>query len=220
MKTDAVRILIVDDHPLVRDGVRARLSSRSDWIVCGEAESTAEAMHLVRETRPHIVIIDLSLKNGNGLELIKQIAGLIDAPRVLVCTMHDEQLYAQRTIQAGASGYLHKQRAAELLIVAIEHVLEKKLFVSDEAHQRMLTRTLAASRDGDESPIEQLTDRELQVFEGIGRGMTVNELAVSLFLSPKTIETYRDRTKRKLNLRSSAELMRYAIRWVSEHNEN
>jgi DNA-binding NarL/FixJ family response regulator len=163
------------------------------------------------------VIIDLSLKNGNGLELIKRISALPDHPRMLVCSMHDEKLYAQRAIQAGALGFVHQHQASEKIVTAVERVLEGKLFVSEEVMDTVLTRVLRNGEQTTLTPIEQLTDRELQVFEAIGNGMTVQQIAQSLFLSNKTVETYRDRTKRKLNLRTSAELMHFAIKWVTEH---
>lgn len=210
----AVRILLVDDHPLVRDGLKARLSSQVGWAVCGEAETATEAVRLVRELAPQLAIIDLSLKSGSGLELIKQIAAMAAPPRMLVCSMHDDNLYAHRAIQAGALGYLNKQRASEQLVEAAERVLSGKLFVSAEVTEQTLQRMLQGHNK--ENPMEQLTDRELQVFEAIGRGMTVNQIAESLFLSTKTVETYRERTKRKLQLKSSSELMRYAVKWVTE----
>lgn len=216
--TPPIRILIVDDHPLVRDGLKARLSSNSEWSVCGEAEMPSEAMRLVRETAPHVVIVDLSLKNGNGIEFIKKVAALPDPPRTLVCSMHDENLYAQRAIQAGALGFIHKQQASEQLVDAIQKVLEGKLFVSEEIQERMLKHVMHDPEVGSKNPVEQLTDRELQVFEAIGRGLSVTQIAATLFLSAKTVETYRDRTKRKLHLRTSAELMHYAVKWVTEHN--
>jgi len=209
-----IKILIVDDHPLIRDGLKTRLAARSTWTICGEAEMPTEAIRLVREMAPTVVIIDLSLKDGNGLELIKQIAAMNNAPRMLVCSMHDENLYAQRAIHAGALGFLHKQRASDQIVEAIERVLEGKLFVSDEIMQRVLKR---AVRGAESNPIEELTDQELQVFEAIGSGMSVSRIGATLFLSPKTVETYRDRIKRKLNLRNAAELLRYAVKWTTEH---
>lgn len=214
---EPIKILLVDDHQLVRDGLKLRLSTRADWVVCGEAEVAPDAMKLVRELSPAVVIIDLSLKNGNGLELIKQIAALPAPPLSLVCSMHDENLYAQRAIQAGARGFLHKQRSAELIVLAVERVLAGNLFVSDEVLNRVLENAIHNPGVPIKSPVEQLTDRELQIFESIGSGMTVSQIAASIFLSTKTVETYRDRAKRKLNLRTSAELMRYAVKWVTEH---
>lgn len=211
-----VRILIVDDHPLVRDGLRSRLSCRPDWEVCGEAEVPSEALQKIRDEEPTVVIVDLSLKTGNGLDLIKQISALPHPPRMLVCSMHDENLYAQRAVQAGALGFLHKQQAADQIIAAVQKVLEGKLFVSEQIMERVLSRMIKDPQETIKNPIEQLTDRELQVFESIGKGMTVNQIAAALFLSNKTVETYRERTKRKLNLRTAAELMRYAVKWVMD----
>lgn len=214
------KILIVDEHPLVRDGLKWRLASREDWIVCGEAEMAAEAIRMVEEQRPDVVIIDLSLKNGDGLELIKKISAFPDAPKILVCSMHDEKLFAQRAVQAGALGFVHKQQASEKIVAAVERVLEGKLFVSEEVLDTVLSRVMRTGERRVLTPVEQLTDRELQVFEAIGHGMTVQQIAQNLFLSNKTVETYRDRTKRKLSLRTSAELMHYAIRWVTANVGN
>jgi DNA-binding NarL/FixJ family response regulator len=214
---DHVRILIVDDHPLVRDGLKARLHTHPHWSVCGEAESPPDAMRLARELQPDLVIVDLSLRNGSGLDLTKQLHATFPGLRILVCSMHDENLYAQRAVQAGALGYLHKQQAAENLDIAIERALAGKLFLSDNISAQVLTKLMREPNQPLKTPIEQLTDRELQVFESIGQGKTVNQIASALFLSSKTIETYRDRTKRKLNLKTSAELTRYAVKWVTEH---
>ena len=217
--SESVKILIVDDHPLVREGMSGRLRSHSDWVVCGEAETSRDAIRLVRELTPRVVIVDLSLKNGSGLELIKQIATVSNGPSMLVCSMHDEKLYAMRAIHAGAMGYLHKQQAAQQLVPAVERVLEGKLFVSDDV-LNCVVRNAADNPDSPtKSPVEQLTDRELMVFESIGRGMTVSQIASSVLLSTKTIETYRDRIKRKLNMHTAAELMRFAVMWVTEQNE-
>lgn len=210
------RILIVDDHPLVREGLKGRLASHADWTICGEAETAREAIRMVRELSPRVVIIDLSLKDGSGLELIKQIGTSPEGPLMLVCSMHDEELYALRAIQAGAMGYLHKQEAAEKLIPGMERILEGKLFVSDEVLAHLLKNSIHKSGATMKNPIDQLTDRELMVFEFIGQGLTVGQIASSVRLSSKTVETYRDRIKQKLHLRTAAELMRHAVKWVTE----
>lgn len=212
-----LRILLVDDHPLVRDGIQARLSLRPQWVVCGEADSPENALRLLEELKPDVAIVDLSLGTGNGIELVKQLANHPYSPKILVFSMYDEKLYAQRAIQAGAMGFVNKQQGSDSLIDAIERILEGRIFVSAQLSDQVLSQLLKDPDRGVKDPIEQLTERELQVFESIGRGQTVQQIADALYLSAKTVETYRDRTKRKLNLRTSAELLRYAVQWVSDH---
>lgn len=210
-----VNILIVDDYPIVRDGIRACLSFRREWTICGETDNPTETIALAHQFHPEIAIVDLSLKQGDGLVLIRQLTALPWAPRVLVFSMHDEALYAHRALQAGALGYLHKQNPAEQLVTAIERLLEGKLVLSDDALYRMVHRaTDRRAMEEIRSPIDKLTDRELAVFEGIGRGLTVQQIADSLQLSVKTVQTYRDRAKKKLRLRTAADLLRYAVQWM------
>lgn len=213
------RIVIVDDHPLVRDGLRARIESQPGWSVVGEAEGSTEALRLVRELSPDLVIVDLSLKSGNGIELLKQLSNFPQPPLMLVCSMQEENLYAQRALHAGARGYLHKQQASESLVAAIQRVLEGKIYVSDAMSDQMMGLLIADPQKALQNPVSQLTDRELEVFQAIGQGMSIHQISELLHLSPKTIETYRDRTKRKLNVKTSAELIRYAVKWVTEHGE-
>ena len=215
-RTATLQVLIVDDHPIVRDGIRVRIESRPDWAVCGEAESSPEALTLSRELQPDVVTVDLSLEQGSGLELIKQLRALPEPPRVLVCSMHDEDLYAQRAIQAGATGYLHKSRAASQLLEAIDRVANGKMYISERVSEQVLSRMLRSPDRASKSPVEDLTDRELEVFEAIGQGVTIQKIAQMLHLSPKTVETYRDRIKRKVGVKTSAELLRYAVKWVGE----
>jgi DNA-binding NarL/FixJ family response regulator len=216
MKTATIRIVIVDDHPLVRDGLKARLNSRSDWKVCAEVETVADAVSVIRKHSPDVAIVDLSLREGSGLALVQHLATVSQRPRILVCSMHDESLYARRAIQAGAMGFLHKQQAADCLIPAIEKILAGKLYVSEKIADALLLG-LARPRMVSANVFEQLTNRELALFELIGRGYTLAQIAKTLHLSIKTVETYRERAKKKLGLRTSAELLRCAVKWVGEH---
>jgi len=211
-----IRIVIVDDHPLVRDGLKAGLSARPEWKVCAEAESVSEALAVVQTHSPDMAIIDLSLREGSGLDLVQHLTSAGRPLRILVCSMHDEALYARRAIQAGAMGFLHKQRASDCLVPAVERILSGKLYVSESIADSILM-SLTKPRLTFSSPFEQLTNRELAIFELVGRGQTMAQIAKSLHLSIKTIETYRERAKRKLNLRTSAELLRCAVKWVGEH---
>ncbi|HUG89219.1 MAG TPA: response regulator transcription factor [Planctomycetaceae bacterium] len=212
------RILIVDDHPLVRDGLRTRLDSEPGWSVCGEADDVASALRLLEETQPDVAVVDLSLKSGNGIDLIKRIVSRNRGVRIVVSSMHDEHIYAERAINAGAMGYVHKHEAADLIVDAIREVLAGRLYASEVVRERLLERVIRRAGNARANPVEQLTDRELQVFERIGRGRSVREISDELKVSPKTIETYRDRIRKKLQLESASRLVHYAVKWVTEHN--
>jgi DNA-binding NarL/FixJ family response regulator len=210
------RVVLIDDHPLIRDGLRSCLTARPHLVVCGEADDVASALILIDEFRPHLAIVDLSLRNGSGIDLIKRIVARGFGTRVLVASMMDESLYAERAIQAGALGFVHKEEASRKIVEAAERVLTGKIYVSDRVMDRLLSRAVQGGSEPGGSPLEQLSDRELEVFEQIGTGQSVREIAETLDLSPKTVETYRDRIKRKLNLASAAQLNHFAVRWVTE----
>ena len=214
-KTDkkVAKVLIVDDHPIVRDGLSMRISGQSDMEVCGEAEDVAEALDFIRRTRPDVVVIDIALKTGSGIDLIKRIKVIDDSIRLLAISMYDESLYAERAIRAGAMGYLNKQVATRNIIGAIRQVFDGKMYLSEEMADHMLQLARSGERLG-QSPVDNLSDRELQVFELIGRGHSTREIAEHLHLSAKTIDNYRDFIKTKLNLRDSNELLRQATIWV------
>jgi DNA-binding NarL/FixJ family response regulator len=216
VETGVVRILIVDDHPLVRKGLRQLIADQPGWEVCDDADSVLEALHVVRTAQPHLVLIDISLRDASGMELIKEIKVCSPACRMLVLSNHDESLYAERALRAGASGYVNKHEAGEQLVDAIRHVLDGKVYLSSQMTDRMLSRALGSSEDEDRPLIETLTDRELEVFELIGRGLTTRQVAGKLNLSPKTVESYRESIKGKLHLTNSTELMREAVQRVLE----
>jgi DNA-binding NarL/FixJ family response regulator len=207
----SVRIVLVDDHPLVRDGLKSRLQSRPDWEVVGEADSAEEAVEIIRERHPDVVIVDLSLKRGSGLDLIKHICSFQSPPKILVCSMHDEALYAQRVLQAGAMGFVHKQHASEQIVTAVSRILAGRLHVSDVVAEQLMAHVTRRPSSGDPAAMSRLTDRELEVVEAIGRGATPHQIANDLHLSVKTVETYRERAKKKLGLRTSADLLRFAV---------
>lgn len=210
------RVLIVDDHPIVREGIASVINRESDLEVCGQAGGLAEAMRLHREQRPDVIVVDVSLSDGNGLDLVKELIAIDRDVKVLVQSMHEESLYAERSLRAGARGYINKEQAPKQLVHALRQVLLGRVYLSNSMTDRMLNRSVLGV-DAERSPIETLSDRELEVFEQIGRGMTTRRIAENLYLSPKTIETYRENIKTKLNLRNATELTQHAVQWVLEN---
>lgn len=214
--TRRVRVLIADDHELLRDGLRMMLNDQPDLEPCGEAAEEAEAVRLIRQLHPELVVVDIALKSGNGIDLIKQIKAFAPDTRVIVYSMYDERLYGERALRAGANGYVNKQDPAPMIIEAIHRVLDGKMHFSEELVARVLHRT-QDSKDPQRSPMESLSDRELDVFRLLGQGASTREIAERLGLSPNTINTYRERLKVKLNLKNGAELMHRATEWVLEN---
>ena len=212
---NAKRILLVDDHPIVRAGYQLLIEQEEDLSVCGHAEDLLTAMQQIREQNPHLIVLDISIKSGSGLELVKEIAAQKIDTQVLVCSMHEESLYAERALRAGARGYVNKEQATENITKAIRTVLSGELYLSPQMTQRLLTRA-AGGFDASADPVSTLSDRELEVFELIGRGYTTKAIAEKLELSRKTIETHREHIKAKLNAKTSAELNREAVKWVME----
>ena len=211
------RVLIVDDHPLVRMGLRGLLEGEPDLLVCGEASSLAEALLGVRALQPDLVVTDLSLGDGNGLELIKRLLSQHPQVKVLVCSMHDERLFALRALGAGACGYVSKEEAGRHVVDAVRSCLRGGVWLSPA----MTEQAVHGMRGGVVAPaptIACLTARELAVFELIGRGQKPSQIAAQLHLSVKTVESHREKAKRKLNLRSGSELTRSAMQWVEEQD--
>lgn len=213
----AARILIVDDHPMMRDGMASQISNELDLAICGEADDVAPALRLVDELNPDLVLIDISLKTGHGIDLIKQIRARHPKMRMLVNSMYEESVYAERSLQAGALGYLCKQTARETLIDAIRTVLSGHTYLSPEMTDRIVKSRVGGMIEPGKSPIESLSDRELEVLTHIGQGDTTGAIAKQLHLSVHTIDTYREKLKIKLNLANGAELNRYAAQWVLEN---
>ncbi|XZE43509.1 response regulator [Pirellulaceae bacterium SH467] len=204
------RILIVDDHPLMRDGLTMRITSQTDLVVCGEAATEEEALTLVKNLCPDLVLIDISLKSGNGIELVKRVRLLNATTKMLIVSAFQESLYAERALRAGALGYLDKQESNEKLIEAIRTVLRGERFVSAETTQRLVSQALG-KRSMTDDPLAALTDRELEIFRLIGAGLSTSAIADQLFLSTHTVDTHRENMKRKLGAKSGAELNRQAI---------
>jgi len=209
------RIVVVDDHPMMRDGLTLRISSQSDMEVCGEAATEEDAFELVKKTCPDLVLIDISLTSGNGIELIKRIKALNSSVKMLVVSAFQESLYAERAMRAGALGYLNKQESSEKVLEAIRAVMRGERYASYEFTQRLVG--LALGKRGEaQDPVEQLTDRELEIFKLIGAGVTTSAIAEKLFLSTHTIDTHRENIKRKLGAKNGAELSRRAIQAMLE----
>jgi DNA-binding NarL/FixJ family response regulator len=209
------RILLVDDHPVLRLGIAELINSEGTLEVCGEAACLADAYQMVAKLKPDLVIADISLEGNSGIELMKELSYRWEGLPVLAYSMHDEQIYAERALRAGARGYVMKQNPPESLLEAIHHVLNGRIYLSKEVSDRLLGKFIGAKPGGKtvQSPIDRLSDRELEVLQLLGKGMTTSQIAESLCLSTKTVETYREHLKQKLSLQSGPELVRYAVEW-------
>jgi DNA-binding NarL/FixJ family response regulator len=208
-----IKVLLVDDHPLVREGLVNLISQQADLQICGEASSEPQALELIRTVQPHVAIVDISLESGSGIELIKSIKALFPAVMVLVLSMHDESLYAERALRAGARGYVMKREAAKKVIEAIRCVLAGQLYVSDKIAALMAEKFVEGRQATTASPIEQLSNRELEVFQLLGLGHNTRQIADHLHVGFKTVQAYCARIKQKLKLANATELLREAIRW-------
>jgi DNA-binding NarL/FixJ family response regulator len=210
--TDPRRVLIVDDHPVVRQGIRLMIEAEPDLTICGEAQTEQQARKLVRELKPDALVVDLSLTEGDGFNVVRDVHAHFPDIRILVLSMHDEAIYAERLLSEGAAGYIMKQAATDQLITALRTVLRGERFVSES-----LKRSLEARRAAEGGPSSRLSARELQVISLIGRGLGTREIADNLSLSVKTVETHRLTIKRKLALDTNAQLVQYAIKWHGTH---
>jgi DNA-binding NarL/FixJ family response regulator len=208
------KIFLVDDHPVTRAGVGTLLNQQTNFHVCGEADSAPKAIDLIPKLNPELAIIDISLKTTSGIELIKNLNALAPGLKVLVLSMHDENLYAERALRAGAKGYVMKDQAADTLIGAVKRVLSGELHVSEKMKERMLNRFVSNKRDELTFSMDSLSDREMEVLVHIGNGYSTRQIATKLNLSVKTIDSYREHLKIKLRLAKGADLVRHAIQWV------
>jgi DNA-binding NarL/FixJ family response regulator len=213
-----IRVLIVDDHPIVRQGIAQLINQEADLTTCCEAGSAQEALDLVDKDAPDILLVDISLDGVSGIELVKMLKSRYPKIPALVISMHDESLYAERALRAGARGYIMKQEATEKMLTAIRQVLRGDIYLSEGMQGKILQRVLAGNDSG-LSPIDLLSDRELEVFRLIGHGYATSDIARELNRSVKTVETHRAHLKDKLGLKNAAELTRYAVRWVEQQNE-
>jgi DNA-binding NarL/FixJ family response regulator len=211
--SQTIKVLLVDDHPLVREGLVNLISQEADLQICGEAGNEPQALELIRTVRPDVAIVDISLETGSGIELIKSIKAMFPAVTVLVLSMHDELLYAERALRAGARGYVMKREAAKKVIEAIRCVLAGQLYVSDKIAALMAEKFVEGRQPATASPIEQLSNRELEVFQLLGLGHNTRQIADHLHVGFKTVQAYCARIKQKLKLANATELLREAIRW-------
>ena len=216
-KGKPTRIILVDDHPVVRDGLAEAINHESDLTVCATAEDRQEALQAIERTEPELVVVDLMLKSSSGLELIKDVHARWPRLLILVVSMHDETLYAERVLRAGARGYITKQQATRDILRAIRKVLSGGIYLSEKTASTVLARLTSQPQAVSDSIADVLADRELQVFEMTGRGLSTREIAEQLRIDMKTVDTYRTRIKEKLNLESTSELLQLAIRWNQDH---
>ena len=217
MNDSKKKVVIVDDHPLFRERLAQLINGEPDLEVIGAAENTRDAIELIRNTSPDLATVDITLKGSSGLELIKTIKPRSSGLRVLVLSMHDESLYAERAFRAGASGYVTKHQAADEVLVAIRRVVAGEVYLSEKMTSVLLKNLSTAEVESESRLVDRLTDRELEVLDLIGRGHTACEIADKLKVGLATIDTYRAKLKEKMNFRNVTELHRFAIGWVHEH---
>jgi DNA-binding NarL/FixJ family response regulator len=212
------KVLLVDDHPIVRQGLALLIDREGDLCVCGEAEGAHTAFQAIEALKPDIVVLDISLSGPDGLDVLKEIRTKTAALPVLILSMHDESIYAERAMRAGANGYIMKQEATEKVLVAIRRILQGDVYLSDRLTNTMLQQFVRGTAPSKSSPLVNLTDRELEVFRLIGEGHGTRRIADELHLSVKTIESYQAHIKEKLALRNARELVQHAIEWTVNVN--
>jgi DNA-binding NarL/FixJ family response regulator len=207
------KVFVVDDHPIVRQGLALLINREPDMVVCGEAEEAHSAQRAIDSVQPDILVVDISLNGPDGIELVKTVRVRSASLPVLVLSMHDESIYAERALRAGANGYIMKQEATEKVLVAIRRILKGEIYLSDHISSKMLQQYVRGSVTGRQSPVAGLSDRELEVFRLVGEGHGTRQIAEALHLSVKTVETYQAHIKEKLSLKNARELVQHAIEW-------
>jgi len=210
-----IRVLVVDDHPIVRQGLSQLINQEPDLMVCGQAEDARTALEAIDPSQPDILIVDVSLDGPDGIELLKTVRAKDARLPVLILSMHDESLYAERALRAGANGYIMKQEATERVLVAIRQILGGEVYVSERMAKKMVQQFIGGSGVSKRSIIDELTDRELEVFRLIGQGHGTRQIAEELHLSVKTVESYYAHIKEKLSLKNARELVQHAVQWVT-----
>jgi DNA-binding NarL/FixJ family response regulator len=213
------KIYVVDDHPVFREGLIRVINQEKDLAVCGEASDATETLKKIDDLKPDLFVVDISLEGVNGIDLIKMLRSRDQKGRILVLSMHDESLHAERALKAGANGYITKREGSRNLLTAIRHVLDGKTFISTDLNERLLQKLANPSQEGKTSPSEILSDRELEVFQFIGRGYGTREIATELNVSMKTVETHREHIREKLKLKNTFELVKRAIHWIHHEHE-
>ena len=219
-KIPAKRLLIVDDHPMMRNGLAQLIDNEGDLKVCAEADTAGQAVSAVAKQKFDLALVDISLPDKNGLELIKDLRTLRPELPILVVSMHDEMIYAERVLRAGARGYIMKQEGGQKFLAAIRQVLAGKVFVSEKMSARILENFSGSQPENSGSPVKRLSDREFEVFQLIGQGVGTREIANRLHLSVKTVEVHRANIKEKLSLATATELIRFAVRWLDAQGRN
>ncbi len=219
-KAGRKRVIIVDDHPLVRQGIRVLLANENDLEVCAEAESAADALSAAEKTRPDIAIIDLTLKESSGLEQLNNNRIRHPDILVLVVSMRDEGLYAERVLRAGARGYVTKEEGPEKILEGIRKILQGHIYISEKMASKVMSKIVSGASSQEDSGMSTLTDRELAIFELIGSGLPTREIARKLHISPKTVDSHREHIKEKLKLDNSTDLLKHAIQWAQIHNNS
>jgi DNA-binding NarL/FixJ family response regulator len=217
-KIKKYKVLIVDDHPIMRRGLAELIDLEEDLIVCGEADGIRSALEMIKLHEPDVALVDLSLKDESGLELIKDIKTRFPKVMMLVLSMHDEAFYAERVLRAGAKGYIMKHQATSQVLVAIRRILSGDVYLSDAMSSKMLRNITDGKTKKSGSSVEQLSDRELEVFRLIGSGLGTRQIAARFSRSVKTVETYREHIKQKMDLKDSAELTQAAIQWMKSNS--
>jgi DNA-binding NarL/FixJ family response regulator len=211
------RVLVVDDHPIVRQGLALMINREADLTVCAEADSAQAAVQAIVTAKPDILVVDISLNGPDGLDLLKDVRTRFPNLPVLILSMHDESIYAERALRAGAQGYIMKQEATDKVLTALRRILSHEIYVSERVANRMLQRYIGSRDPSRPASVADLTDRELEVFRLIGLGHSTRQIAEELHISVKTVESYQAHIKEKLSLRSARELVQHAIQWsVSE----
>lgn len=208
------RIFLVDDHPVTREGVRVLIDQEPDLVVCGQADSAPAALQLIQRLKPDLAVVDITLKTTSGIELMKNVKALLPDLPVLIMSMHDESLYAERALRAGAKGYVMKHEASDRILTAIRSVIAGDLYLSEKMKEKMLHRLVRSRKNEVVFTIDTLSDREMEVFQLIGNGFGTRQIAEKLNLSVKTIDSYREHLKLKLRLEKGSDLVRHAIQWV------
>ena len=213
------QIIIVDDHPMMRKGLASSIEAEPGYEIVGQFERAEEVLNQIDTLEPDLMIVDVSLPGMNGIELVKNLIFQYPDLKILVVSRHEESLYAERALRAGAKGYVMKFESSDILMKAVRKVLLGGIYVSEEISEKLLMNAMSGKSTVTESPVDLLSDRELEVFELIGRGRSSNEIADQLHLAVKTIETYRSRIKEKLNFKNSTELVFHAVKWVENEKQ-
>ena len=208
------RILVVDDHPMTRAGIVHLIDKQPDMVVCCEAENPVEALSAISKERPDLLVTDMTMPGRTGVEFVKDVLALHSGLPILIVSMHDEVIYAERALRAGARGYIMKEAGGEKLLAAIRHVLSGQVYVSEQLSAKILDNLTGQKPRGSHSPIEKLSDREFEIFQLIGQGKSTRDIAQQLHLSPKTVDVHRGHIKEKLELKDATALVRHAVRWV------